>query len=286
MVSAGPRPVRTSGRRGRLLASGGLGPRCPADDLVDVAVGRPVVVPGRVAVDLGLAEVERTPGGQQGGPRRGEVLHQVADARCIAEERVVVLGQSRRRGPGSRRPGRTRPPRRPRGPSPGPARRDRPPRSRRIARVRTPMNRTARTPGGRPDPWRQFDRARHRGASRPSRRARGRASRPPRPGRRDPSRRRGASPWVTSSRSSSAGDQRTSPVWPPRPGRRLVDRPARPTRRCRRGAVAARAAGRTRRRPATGPRDAASSCGRERVRRQQRERQDVGRARHRPCASR
>ena len=89
-ASAGPhvRPTRTTSglRRPRT--------RCPADDLVDVAVGRPVVVPGRVAVDLGLAEVERTPGGQQGGPSRGEVLHQVADARRVAEERVVVLGRS------------------------------------------------------------------------------------------------------------------------------------------------------------------------------------------------
>ena len=47
--------------------------------------------------------------------------------------------------------------------------------------------------------------------------ARARASRPPRRARRGPSRRRGARRGSTSRRSSSAADQRTSPVWPPRP---------------------------------------------------------------------
>ena len=46
-------------------------------------------------------------------------------------------------------------------------------------------------------------------------------------------------PWVTSRRSSSAGDQRTSPVQPPRPVRPGRS-PAPPTPRCRRGGPGAR----------------------------------------------
>ena len=71
--------------------------------------------------------------------------------------------------------------------------------------------------------------------------ARGRASRFPRRARRGPSRRCGARRGSTSSRSSSAGDQATSPVWPPRPVPPARSR-ARPTRRCRRGAAGGRAA--------------------------------------------